>query len=141
MYAEIHDNYHHDAPLIQKYELPEIAPSLLQRLATLPSTTLTLLSLLSLTVLHLVRIRMLCRIKDIDWELQPNRALHNDRQVPPYGRWHRDENAGVVQVLLILVPSDAFLIAFFGPGTLLEGQTRDEHEQDSQEDPAEHAAI
>ena len=46
-----------------------------------------------------------------------------------------------MQVLLVLRPAGAFLVALLSAGTFLERQARDKHEEDGKEDEAEDAAV
>ena len=109
----------------------------------MPIPTLTLLPtpLLSLPLLHLILIRMLRRIKHIQRPLAPHSPLHNHRQLTPDRRRHRDEDAGVVQVLLVLWPAGTFLVTLLGAGTLLEGEAGDEEEEGCEEDEADARGV
>jgi hypothetical protein len=84
---------------------------------------------------------MLRRIKDIHRPLAANSALHNDRQVLPDCLRHRDEDAGVVQVFLVLWPADAFLVAFLRTGAFLEGKSGEEEQKACEEDEADAAGV
>ena len=93
---------------------------LLQRLGTRSVAAFTLVpALFCLPVLHFALVGVLGRIKDVHWPFAADGALHNNWQVLPDCLRHRDEDAGVVEVLLVLWPAFAFLVALLRTGTLL----------------------
>ena len=87
------------------------------------------LSLLRGSSLYLVLVRMLRWVEDVDWELQEDGSLENDRQPGVDLRRKRDENARTVEVSLVLGPLSAFLIPLLCTGTFLQCQARHKHEQ------------
>ena len=76
-------------------------------------------ALLCLAVLHFALVRVFCRVEDVHRPLAADRALDDDRQLSPYGLRHGDEDAGVVEVLLVLWPALAFLVALLRTRALL----------------------
>lgn len=69
----------------------------MQRLRTRSVTAIALMStLFCFAVLHFALVGVLSRVEDVHGPLATDGALDNDRQVPPDGLWHRNENAGVV---------------------------------------------
>jgi len=54
---------------------------------------------------------------------------------------HGNEDAGVVQVLFVRWPVDAFLVALLRTGAFLKGQARQEEQEGCQEDEADTAGI
>lgn len=115
---------------------------LLQRLRTRPVTAITLMSaLFCFTVLHFALVCVLGRVKDVHGPLAADGALDDDGQVAPDGLWHGDEDAGVVEVLLVLWPAFAFLITLLRTGTLLQWQTGQEEKETCQENEADAAGV
>ena len=54
---------------------------------------------------------------------------------------HRDENAGIVQVLLVCWPANTLLVALLCAWAFLERKTREEQEQACQKDKADTAGV
>jgi len=83
-------------------------------------------ALFCLTALHLALVRVLGGVKDIHWPLAADRTLYDDGQILPDCLRHGNEDAGIVQVLLICRPTDTFLVALLRAWALLEGQSGEE---------------
>lgn len=116
--------------------------SLVQRLRAVPVVTVVLMSsLFRLAVLHFALVRVLRRVEDIHGPLATNGTLDDDREVSPDGLRHRDEDAGVVKVLLVLWPTDALLVAFLRARTLLERQAGKEKKKAGQQDEPDAAGV
>ena len=93
---------------------------LLQRLGTRSVAAFTLVpALFCLAVLHFALVGMLGWVEDVHRPLTADSTLDDDWQFPPYGLRHGDEDAGVVEVLLVFWPAFAFLVALLRTGTLL----------------------
>jgi hypothetical protein len=113
-----------------------------KRLGTLSVTTFTLMSaLLSFAVLHLALVGVLGGIEDIHWPLAANSTLYNDRQVLPDRLRHRDEDAGVVQVLLVCGPANTFLVALLRAWTLLKGKSGEEQQKACQKNESDTTGV
>lgn len=111
-------------------------------LTALAILTLTLLpSLLRFPLLHLALIRVLRWIEDVHRPLATNRSLDDDRQSAPYRLRHRNQDASIVKILLVLWPADALFVALLRSWTLLQRQTGKEEEQRSQEDETNTAGV
>lgn len=83
-------------------------------------------ALLCFAVLHLALVCVLGRVKNVHRPFATDRAFDDDRQLSPDGLRHRDKNAGVVEVLLVLWPALAFLVALLCTGALLEWESGEE---------------
>lgn len=98
-------------------------------------------SLLRLAVLHLRLVCMFRRVKDVHWPLTADGTLDDDWQIPPDSLWHWDQDAGVVQVLLVCRPIVALLVTLLSARTFLERKTRKEEKEACQQDPANATGI
>jgi hypothetical protein len=77
---------------------------------------------------------MLRWIKNVDGELEKNRALQNRGQLLVDLGWKWNEDACTVQVSRVLFPVVVLFISLLCPGAFLEGQPRHEHEKDGEEE-------
>lgn len=68
-----------------------------------------------------ILIRMLCWIKDIDWELQEQSPLQDDRHSLIKSWWEGDEDTGLMQVSSILVPTFTLFVSLLRSRAFLQG--------------------
>ena len=133
--------------MVSQAKYPKTSSQIIPRVPQIsrpqPLSTFSPLSppLLTRVAIRLPLIRMLRRIKHIHRPLAPYRPLHDRRQPLPHGLRHRDQDARLVQPLLVLGPAGAFLIAFLRTWAFLEWEARDEEEEEGEEDEADEGGV